>query len=88
MMGRRTAMNTEALAINKANFAKLGVTYCESCGTTSGLTFAHKKKRRHYRTVEELTDYNEVIVLCMYEHQLAEKSKRLTEQLFDRLRKK
>lgn len=82
----RTQMNAEALKINKENFAKKGITYCESCGVSFGLTFAHKKKRRHYRTVKELTDYNEVIVLCLREHEIIEKSPEKTRELFDRLR--
>jgi hypothetical protein len=82
----RTAMDAEAKVINKANFEKRGITWCESCGTSEGLTFAHRQKRRHYRTVEELTDYNDVILLCMREHQIIEKSKKLTDEMFNRLR--
>ena len=82
----RTQMNAEALKINKENFGKKGITYCESCGVSFGLSFAHKKKRRHYKTVKELTDYNEVIVLCLREHEIIEKSPEKTKELFDRLR--
>ena len=82
----RTQMNAEALKINKENFGKKGITYCESCGVSFGLSFAHRQKRRHYRTVKELTDYNEVIVLCLREHEIIEKSPEKTRELFDRLR--
>jgi len=83
----RTQMNAEALRINKENFfGKLDRNYCESCGVSFGLSFAHRQKRRHYRTVKELTDYNEVIVLCLREHQIIEKSQGKTRELFDRLR--
>jgi hypothetical protein len=84
----KAVQNLEANAINKANFLRLGITRCESCGTDYGLSFAHRKKRRHYRTLEELTDYNEVILLCLREHEEIEKSPQKTIELFKRLRPK
>lgn len=82
----RTQMNKEALAINKAQFESKGITRCESCGTTYGLSIAHRRKRRHYRSVKELTDWNEIILLCLREHQIIEKDPEATARLFERLR--
>lgn len=82
----KAIQNLEALAINKTNFAKLGIIRCESCGTQFALTFAHRKKRRFYYNLEQLTDIAEVILLCQPEHELAEKSPKLTKQLFVKLR--
>lgn len=79
-------MNRKALAINKATFEAKGIVYCESCGEHTGLTIAHRKKRRHYQTIEQLTDWNEIILLCMREHQEIEKSPMATANLFARLR--
>jgi 5-methylcytosine-specific restriction endonuclease McrA len=79
-------MNRSALAINKAQFQAKGIMYCESCGTHIGLTIAHRKKRRHYQTLEELTKWDEIILLCMREHEQIEKDPMATANLFARLR--
>jgi hypothetical protein len=85
-MTNRTAMNIESNKRIKQMFIDKGIERCESCGATSGLTFAHRKKRRHYNTVEELSDWNEVILLCLNEHIKIEQSPLLTAQMFARLR--
>jgi hypothetical protein len=79
----RTELNRKALIINKATFQAKGIERCESCNSTYGLTIAHRKKRRHYRTVEELSDINEVLLLCLPCHQAIEVSPDLTKNLFD-----
>lgn len=83
---KRTAINRKAYIINRKQFLDKGITRCESCGTTYALTIAHRKKRRHYRTLEELTDWNEIILLCQPEHMEIEKDPQKTRELFARLR--
>lgn len=76
----------EALRINKVNFARLGIHFCENCGSGLFTSFAHKRKRRHYRTLEELTDYEEVLLLCGKCHDAIERDPILTKEFFTRLR--
>jgi hypothetical protein len=42
-----------------------GLRVCEICGSNFGLTFAHRKKRRFYNSVAELSDHNEWILACI-----------------------
>ncbi len=44
----------------------LGIDYCESCGTSYGLSIAHALKQRFITTRE---DYFRAIILCLPEHQ-------------------
>ena len=77
-------------------FDKLGINYCEVCPTDTyrftncnqfmGLTFSHRKKRRHYRTVEELSDLSEVVLSCAYSHNITERDPELTKKVFGKLR--
>ena len=64
--------------------------YCEvglkGCWHTSGLTFAHRKKRRFYSTADELADYNEAVVACINCHDFMEQNPDLTKSVFRRLR--
>lgn len=45
---------------------KLGIQWCESCGTTYGLSIAHATKRRFIKT---RSDYFRAAILCLPEHQ-------------------
>ena len=82
----RAKMNIESKKIVKQMFADKGIDRCESCGSTNWLTIAHRKKRRHYNTVEGLSDWNENILLCLGEHMLIEQSPELTRRMFEKLR--
>lgn len=86
--GKRTAMNQKSNKILKEKFLKAGITRCEypGCGNDNYLTFAHRYKRRNLRTVEELSDFNNVLLLCLVHHQMIEFNKELTEELFNKLR--
>ncbi|MBE7411387.1 MAG: hypothetical protein HS129_04865 [Leptospiraceae bacterium] len=92
----RTEMNIIANAILKNTFSKKGIFYCEVCRTDRvmfanctqlmGLTFSHRKKCRHYRTVEELSDFNEVVLSCLQAHIITERNPALTKKVFKDLR--
>ena len=45
----------------KAEFDRLGIRFCERCGTTFNLRFCHRYKRRFITTMEELRT---VALLC------------------------
>lgn len=47
----------------------MGITRCELCGGTFGLSFAHSKKRRFIQTDE---DWYEVALLCQKCHETVE----------------
>lgn len=82
----RTQLNKKSNELLKKRFEKLGITRCEICSTNDYLTFAHRKKRRFYRTVDELSDFNEVLLLCVWCHTKLEFDKELTEHWFSKLR--
>lgn len=50
------------------------------------LTIAHKHKRSHYKTAEELADIKEIIIACVNCHETIEHNRDLTEGIFDKLR--
>lgn len=88
-MGRITKLNQKANRILKKLFMDKGVTYCEVCGSNSMLSWAHKKKRRaYYSQPEKLSDFNEVLLLCVPCHQAIEYDREKSELLFNRLRGK
>jgi len=79
-------MNIEALKKNKNNFQDKGITQCEICGSDYILRFAHRKKRRHYTKVEELSDFNEVLLLCVKCDDRSEYNRDLLAKWFEQLR--
>lgn len=81
-------MNIKANKLLKKKFTELQIFSCEICGTNDYLTFAHRKKRRFYRTVDELSDFNEVLLLDIKCHQLIEYDNEKKEEFFKRLRPK
>ena len=85
-IGKRGKMNIEALKRNKSNFLSRGITRCERCGSDYGLRFAHRKKRRHYSSVDELSDFNEVLLLCIRCDSVSEYNRDLLESWFRELR--
>ena len=84
--GKRGKMNKEANKRMKAWCESQGITRCENCNGQWGLSFAHKKKRRFYQTVEELSDPKEFILLCIKCHYEIEYDKHKTEAMFNDLR--
>ena len=85
-LGKRGKMNKKANAILAKIFLIEGTTWCEVCGSKDFLTWAHRSKRRFYRSVEELADPYEVLLLCGDCHREIEYDKEATEKLFKRLR--
>ena len=87
-MNNRTIWNREANKILKNKFERLGITRCEypNCGSTSGLTWCHLKKRRYYNSVEELSDFKEVLLICLKHHQFLEVNQTELKELFKTLR--
>lgn len=86
----RAEMNAQSNRLLRKIFVSKNILACEvrlsGCTNNSGLTYAHRKKRRHYRTIEELSDFNEVVLACLSCHQKLEKSPELTMETFERLR--
>lgn len=80
------AMNQKANKICKQWCIDNNKTVCENCGSNQWLTFAHRLKRRHFNSVEELSDPKNFILLCIKCHEKCEFSKELTEEMFSRLR--
>jgi len=86
-VGKRGRMNARANRLLKTEFMRRGVTRCEVCGSTFALTWAHRFKRRHMNTVEELSDYQNVILACVSCHQrYLEWDEEEKEMWFQRLR--
>ena len=85
-MGRRPVLNQKANKILKKLFLKKGITRCEICGSGFGLTWMHRKKRRYYLTLEELSDFKEVILACLRCHMKYEYDREATKKLFIKLR--
>lgn len=86
-MGRRTKANLEANRRLKKLFIEKGITRCEVCGADNFLSFAHRHKRDWYSgDVEKLSDWEQVLLLCIPCHEKIEVSREKTEELFNKLR--
>jgi len=87
-MGKKTEINNKAYEINNKNLSD--IEYCEAAlSTCNGFckrTIAHRKKRRFYNSVDELTNPNEVAIIGSYCHSVMEKDPKLTEEIFKRIR--
>ena len=82
----RTVINRQANKKLKELYLSKDITRCEMCGGSWGLSFAHRKKRRFYQTLEDLSDFNETLLLCYTCHNRIEYDKQLTEDTFNKLR--
>jgi len=81
--GKQGKLNQKANKALKKTFEEAEIVYCELCGTHSWLSFAHRHKRRWYRGRSELlSDFNQVMLLCMGCHMKLESDKNLTEETF------
>jgi hypothetical protein len=69
--GKRGAAWNRVRASLKRDFDKLGIRFCENCGSTFNLSFAHRKKRRFITTEDELKC---VALLCQICHEFIEYS--------------
>jgi hypothetical protein len=87
----RTKINKQANKELKKLFIEKGITHCEICHgkcTDFGLSFAHRHKRAWYydKPVELLWDFKQVILCCVFIHDGMERSAKITEKEFMKLR--
>lgn len=68
-MGKRTDKWNRVRAKLKKKFEAMGITRCELCFGTFGLSFAHAKKRRF---ITEDADWEDVALLCQPCHEKIE----------------
>jgi hypothetical protein len=83
----RTLLNQQVNKKLRKLFKDKGITRCELCSSDWGLTYAHRHKRRWYYGQENLlSDFNQVLLLCLKCHNRIEYDQELTNQIFERLR--
>lgn len=92
-IGKRGKYNLQALKKLKELFHELGITKCEvgldTCLKDNFLTWHHFKKRRYYYSrFELLSKFSQVLCVCLNCHDLLERDKELSEQMFTKLRGK
>lgn len=86
-IGKIGKINIDANRKLKELFADKGITRCELCGSDNYLSFAHRHKRIWYRGYPELlSDFNQVLLLCVPCHEKMEYNKDLTSKIFAGLR--
>lgn len=81
-MARKTDKWNRVRVKLKQKFERLGITRCELCFGTFGLSFAHSRKRRFIQTDE---DWEEVALLCQPCHEKIEFSGH--EAMYDEIRR-
>ena len=90
-MVNRTEMNKKARRMIAEVAEEHGLDRCELCGSTFGVAPAHRFPRIHYRTAEELSDYNSWICLCIKCHTRLDDRSQTTEEekenIFKRFKK-
>lgn len=86
----RTEMNKVARKRIAEIAEKKNIQICEiglpGCMRNFGIAPAHRNKRVHYKSAEELADYNEWVAACQWCHDKIEVDRVLTEAVFKRLR--
>lgn len=94
-LGKIGKINKRANEILKQKYLGMGIDYCEvggmlqnpNCGHKNALTFAHRHKRIFYRgNPQLLSSYNQTVLACIDCHQILEKSREKTEEVFSVLR--
>jgi hypothetical protein len=68
--GRKTREWDNARASIKKELSAKGITFCEMCGSTFGLTMAHRLKRRFITDKAEL---RKIALLCLECHDRIER---------------
>lgn len=87
-IGKRNILANKKL---KQEYLRRGITTCEAklngCMRDFGLSFHHRHKRHWYRDKPELlSDFNQTILVCANCHHLLETDRKLTEEIFNKLR--
>jgi len=90
-LGKRTKTWNKDRAKLKLIYQEKGITTCElrfeGCWVNNALGFAHKHKRSYYLLwPDQLGTFTETILACNPCHQKIEYDKKLTEEMFDKLR--
>lgn len=65
------------------NRCEVGLSGCKG---SLFLTIAHRHKRSHYKTAEELADPKQIVVMCVVCHDFLEHKRDLNKMVFDKLR--
>lgn len=89
--GKQTVINTKANRELKKLYEATDIRSCELrlCGCTGNymLSYAHRHKRIFYYSKPELLwDFKQSVLACQNCHQIIEKNKNLTEEVFLKLR--
>lgn len=90
-VGKITKINIAANKKLKLIYMDNGITTCEiclpDCCINWALGFAHRKKRVEYlKNPDGLSDFNETLLACNSCHQKIEGNRKLTEEIFLKLR--
>jgi len=90
-IGRIGKINLKANRILKQKYTERGTTSCEirlpGCMPNFALSFAHKHKRVwYYSRPELLSSIKETLIACPNCHDKIEDNKKLTEEVFKKLR--
>ncbi len=86
-IGKIGKLNLEANKKLKQIFSDKEIIQCELCGIGNYLSFAHRHKRIFYRSRSELlSNFDQVLLLCIRCHNILETNQKLTEETFIRLR--
>jgi hypothetical protein len=89
--GKQTAINAKANKKLKELYENTDIRSCElqlnECQGPYMLTYAHRHKRIwYYPKPELLWDFKQSVLACMNCHQIIEKDRKLTAELFMKLR--
>lgn len=90
-MGKHGQANTEANKKLKELFTEMGVRECKAklatCLKNNFLSWHHRHPRSwYYQCPELLSDWGEVILICLNCHNRLTSDKKLNEEVFKRLR--
>jgi hypothetical protein len=88
-LGKVGKRNLEANRKLKMLFADKGITRCELCQSSFILSWHHRHKRMWYRSCPEmLSDFSQAILVCARHHDMLEKDKNYSQEVFESLRGK
>lgn len=80
--------NREANRLLKIKYENLNIKSCElrfeGCENWA-LAFAHKEKRRHYRSIDDLASIFETLLACQYCHTILDDRSKTSKEDSDRI---
>ena len=74
-MGSRDNWNQKINDSLRQTYKDAGVVKCEECGSDFALSWHHRQKRRHYKSWNEMTLWNQTVLLCCVHHGYCENGK-------------